>query len=105
VVKSTWFREALSQWRRAQQDISYHIQDIDDAQCRACGQRPHSVHVNGNMKLGTNELKRQPGNWLPIISGDREYANTPAVLQHLQWLDLALGKVRGINRGSKGRAA
>lgn len=101
VVKSTAFREAVSQWRRAQQDICFSIQDIDDARCRACGERPHSIHVDANLKLGTNEPGRQPGEFLPTISGDRAFADMAAVTQRLAWLDLALGK-ETINRRCKG---
>ncbi|GBF93725.1 hypothetical protein Rsub_06057 [Raphidocelis subcapitata] len=69
VVKPTPWREALSQYRRALQDQAYHIQGINDQACCACGDSPHSVHVDGNVKLqsGLRDGHRKVSDLLPTI--------------------------------------
>lgn len=91
VVDDTSFRSAVNEHRWAELSCRRHLQLIDDTECPACYPSPRSVHTDGNQKLYTLEGDSAvPGS---ARYDDVLFADTHLGMQHLQYLDLAIGKV------------
>lgn len=91
MVDDTSFRSVVNEFRWAELSCRRHLQLIDDTVCPACYPSPRSVHTDGNQKLYTLEADSAvPGS---ARYDDVLFVDTHQGMQHLQYLDLATGKV------------
>lgn len=84
------FTRAYIEYRAA--DLALHEQCmlICSLDCPACNGSPHAVHIDGNHKLfNWGHVKGRTR--VPITSGVLFFHQEP-VMQHLEYLDLAISK-------------
>jgi len=83
------FSYAYDEYRLANMAKEIECKYINSLECLACGEAPHAVHVDGNHKLFVWD--RQQGHTRRATTADILYSRDAAVMQHLEYLDLALG--------------
>lgn len=73
-------------------DKRREIQQINDLQCAACSPRPHTLHIDANMKLYVWDRQRQP--WREPYHSGVLFQDSDECQQHMQDIDNALGNER-----------
>lgn len=59
-IQQQLFQTVFNEYKHRLFDVSKHLQAIDHFDCPACWPHPHSVHVDGNMKLSTDDRDKEP---------------------------------------------
>ena len=91
-VNQTSFTAAYLEWSYSEADKRREIQQINDLQCAACSPRPHTLHVDANMKLYVWNRQRQA--WREPYHSGVLFQDSNECQQHMQDIDNALGNER-----------
>lgn len=86
-IQAMAFATAHREW----QDLQFCLQrscHINELECAACWPKPHSVHIDGNMKLKCMEGNK--GNDRTSLYGDALMLSSDLAQVNLRELDLAL---------------
>ena len=90
-IKQQIFQTVFNEYRFREHSKRFTMQHINEFECPACWPHPHSLHVDGNMKLSTWDRNREM--FRHYYNGAFFLADQD-VLQHLDCMDLATGARR-----------
>lgn len=91
-INQTTFTGAYLEWSYLEVDKRRELQQIQDLQCAACWPRPHTLHIDANMKLYVWDRQRQA--WREPSHSGVLFQDSAECQEHMRDIDNALGNER-----------